>query len=143
MTRIFRILLPVRDIDRAAAFYGTLLSQAGERVSPGRHYFDCDGCVLACFDPVADGDDYDARPLPEPVYLAVDDLESAFDRARDAGGDFAQENIPGVGVPGRIEERPWGEVSFYVTDPFGNPLCFVRSDSIFTADTRRDASSAD
>jgi hypothetical protein len=32
---------------------------------------------------------------------------------------------------GRIERRPWGERSFYVHDPFGNPLCFVDSSTIF------------
>ncbi len=33
-----------------------VLGVAGERVSPGRHYFDCEGVILACFDPRADGD---------------------------------------------------------------------------------------
>jgi hypothetical protein len=28
--------------------------------------------------------------------------------------------------------RPWGEESFYVTDPFGNRLCFVRTGTTFT-----------
>ncbi len=129
--RVFRILLPVGDIEAAAAFYGSVLSQAGERISPGRHYFDCDGLVLACFDPVADGDGYEPVPHSEPVYFAVDDLEAVFVRVESAGGSFADAEIPDVGVPGRIEERPWGEVSFYASDPFGNPLCFVRSDSVF------------
>ncbi len=76
MVRVFRILLPVGDIEAAAVFYGSVLSRAGERVSPGRHYFNCDGTVLACFDPMADGDGYEAVPLSEPVYFAVDELES-------------------------------------------------------------------
>ena len=32
---------------------------------------------------------------------------------------------------GEINRRPWGEVSFYLDDPFGNPLCFVDETSIF------------
>lgn len=129
--KVFRVLLPVGDIEVAAEFYGSILSQAGERISPGRHYFDCEGVVVACFDPVADGDGYDAVPLSEPIYFAVDDLDSTFVRVRNAGGSFVDAEVPDVGVPGRIEKRPWGEVSFYTSDPFGNPLCFVRSDSVF------------
>lgn len=135
VTRVFRILLPVGDIEEAAAFYGSVLSQDGQRISPGRHYFDCEGVILACFDPVADGDGYEAVPLQEPIYLAVDDLESVFHRAADAGASFADTEIPDVGVLGQIQQRPWGEVSFYASDPFGNPLCFVSSDSVFTGDT--------
>jgi hypothetical protein len=34
-----------------------------------------------------------------------------------------------------IETRPWGERSFYATDPFGNPICnpicFVDSRTLF------------
>ena len=33
---------------------------------------------------------------------------------------------------GQIATRPWGERSFYVHDPFGNPLCFVDAGSLFT-----------
>ena len=134
--KVFRILLPVGDIEAAAAFYGSVLSQAGQRISPGRHYFDCEGLVLACFDPVADGDGYEAVPNPEPIYFAVDDLDSVFARVKGAGGSFPDTPVPDVGVPGRIEKRPWGEVSFYASDPFGNPLCFVSSDSVFVGGDR-------
>lgn len=134
MARVFRILLPVSDIERAAAFYGSILSQAGQRVSPGRHYFDCEGMVFACFDPMADGDGYEAVPLPEPIYFAVDDLQSVFDRTKDAGGSLSELEIPDVGRLGDIQKRPWGEVSFYASDPFGNPLCFVSRETVFTGD---------
>jgi hypothetical protein len=33
---------------------------------------------------------------------------------------------------GRIATRPWGERSFYLRDPFGNPLCFVDAATLFT-----------
>ena len=47
--RLFRVILPVSDIDRAARFYGAVLGLEGVRVSNGRHYFDCGGTILACF----------------------------------------------------------------------------------------------
>jgi len=31
-----------------------------------------------------------------------------------------------------IETQPWGERSFYCTDPFGNKLCFVEEGTTFT-----------
>lgn len=132
MPRLFRVILPVDDIERASRFYGELLETPGRRVSAGRHYFDCEGTILACYDPQADGDNRSAIPLSEPTYIAVEDLESAYRRARALGAAFSEESPAGVGPLGSIEQRPWGERSFYATDPFGNPLCFVARDSIFS-----------
>jgi hypothetical protein len=33
---------------------------------------------------------------------------------------------------GGIVVRPWGERSFYVVDPWGNPLCFVEEGTVYT-----------
>jgi len=121
--KLFRVIVPVSDIDEAARFYATVLALPGERVSPGRHYFPCEGTILACFDPRADGDDWDAIPNPDHVYFAVDDLEATFTRCRSAGCG---------GIDERIEQRPWGERSFYAADPFGNKLCFVDRKTVFT-----------
>lgn len=132
MARLFRVILPVSDIGRAADFYESVLGGPGRRVSPGRRYFDCEGVVLACYDPEADGDDREARPNPEPVYLAVDDLEATRRRAREVGASFSEDAVPGVGIPGEIADRPWGERSFYASDPFGNTLCFVSRETVFT-----------
>lgn len=133
MARLFRVILPVTDIRRAASFYEKVLGQSGRRVSPGRHYFDCEGGpLLACYDPRADGDDSESRPLPEPIYLEVDDLEGTFRKAVEAGAGFSSEVVPEVGPLGRIADRPWGERSFYAADPFGNPLCFVSRGTAFT-----------
>jgi catechol 2,3-dioxygenase-like lactoylglutathione lyase family enzyme len=134
--RLYRVILPVADIDITARFY----SAAGERVSPGRHYFDCEGVVLACYDAAADGDEPgEARALLEPLYFAVDDLESVRARCVDAGAVFKETQIQGVGAPGRIEMRPWGERSFYTEDPFGNTLCFVDRASVFIGADRKEA----
>lgn len=132
MAHLFRVILPVTDIDRAAAFYAAVLGSPGTRVSPGRHYFDCDGTILACFDPQADGDGYAATPNPEPLYFAVADLRAAHDACGLAGAVFAAGSPPGVGPLGEIARRPWGEESFYASDPFGNPLCFVARSTVFT-----------
>jgi catechol 2,3-dioxygenase-like lactoylglutathione lyase family enzyme len=132
MAHLYRVLVPVSDIEAAKRFYESVLGVAGKRVSPGRHYFDCEGTILACFDPRADGDGRDARPNPEPLYLAVSDLRTAYAACRRAGARFSGESPPGVGPLGEIAKRPWGEESFYVTDPFGNELCFVSSDTVFT-----------
>ena len=132
MAHLYRVLVPVSDINAAQQFYESVLRAPGMRVSPGRHYFDCEGTILACFDPQADGDGYDAKPNPEPLYLAVSNLEDTFQACKKAGASFAEGSPPGVGPLGEIAKRPWGEESFYANDPFGNPLCFVSADSVFT-----------
>lgn len=130
--KLFRVILPVTDIEKAARFYGAVLGADGIRVSPGRHYFDCEGTILACFDPRADGDGRDAQPNPEHIYFAVNDLERLYRAARQAGALFPEESAPGVGPMGEIVTRPWGERSFYAIDPFGNNLCFVAHETLFT-----------
>lgn len=123
VARLYRVILPVTDIEKAALFYASLLELPGKRVSPGRHYFDCGGTILACFDPRADGDDFDATPNPQYIYLSVTDLDAAFVRARALGCAELEE---------AIATRPWRERSFYARDPFGNPICIVDEKTVFT-----------
>ncbi len=122
--RVFRVILPVSSIEDAAIFYAAVLEQPGVRITPGRHYFACGGVVLACFDPRADGDSWDATPNPDHVYLAVDDLDDCYRRVS---------GRPNGSIRRPIETQPWGERSFYCTDPFGNKLCFVDEHTLFTA----------
>jgi len=128
--RLFRVILPVTDIDAAASFYSTLLDDAGMRVSPGRHYFACGDVVLALYEPRADGDDRTPRPNWDHVYFAVDDLPAIFERGARLGG-VSTEVGDGRLKMGEIVRRPWGEVSFYMHDPSGNPLCFVDAATLF------------
>lgn len=128
--KLFRVIVPVTGIDRAASFYEAVLGQKGIRISPGRHYFDCDGVILACFDPRADGDPWNATPLPEWLYIAVDDLESTHQACVRAGATLADGDVHGDPA-GAIARRPWGERSFYTHDPFGNKLCFVDRGTMF------------
>jgi uncharacterized glyoxalase superfamily protein PhnB len=73
------------------------------------------------------------RPNGEYVYFAAADLEAIYRRALVLGG--LVEDTGDGGLPmGKIETRPWGERSFYMKDPFGNPICFVAEDTVFTGD---------
>ena len=131
MTKLYRVIMPVGDVEAAARFYGAILGMPGKRVSPGRHYFDCEGTILACYDPTADGDRHTARPNQDHIYLAVDDLEAAYERCRAANAPFQRGKTSGTPL-GEIAKRPWGERSFYIADPFGNPVCFVERSTMFT-----------
>lgn len=125
VARLYRVILPVADIERAASFYGTVLGAPGARVSPGRHYFDCGGVILACYSPSADGDE-DAGPWRlhpnQYVYFAVADLAAARERVVRGGGREVTE----------IADMPWGERLFYARDPSDNPICFVDETTLFT-----------
>ena len=125
IARLFRVIVPVSSIDEGAAYYAAVLDKPGRRISPGRHYFGCGQCILACFDPRADGDDWDAQPNPDHLYFAVDRLDEYFRRVK---------SQPKGSISRPIETQPWGERSFYCKDPFGNQLCFVDEATCFTAD---------
>jgi catechol 2,3-dioxygenase-like lactoylglutathione lyase family enzyme len=129
--RLYRVIMPVDDIESATRFYSTLFALPGARVSPGRHYFACGAVTLALYSPKADGDTRTPRPNFDHVYVAVDDLEDAFDRATRVGG-LSAEVGDGQLPMGHIAVRPWGERSFYLSDPFGNPLCFVDTRTVFS-----------
>jgi uncharacterized glyoxalase superfamily protein PhnB len=86
--------------------------------------------ILACFDPRADGDPWDASPNPDLVYLAVDDLETYYQRAEAAGASRMERGLSPAEFA--IATQPWGERSFYSADPFGNKLCFVDESTLFT-----------
>lgn len=118
---LFRIALPVTDVDRAARFYEQVFGISGRRVSPGRHYFDCGGIVLACFDARASLTNGAARDHAEHVCFSLRDLDLAYERVKAAGPSWIE---PAVAV------RPSGERSFYAKDPFGNPLCFVDEQTV-------------
>lgn len=122
---LYRVILPVSDIDVAAKFYGHVFEDDGERVSPGRHYFDCGGVFLACYSPADDGDDLGkgwAFHENQYLYFSVPDLELIRNRVEQAGGRNLTD----------IESMPWGETIFYAVDPLGSRLSFAKSDTLFT-----------
>ncbi|MGI9066380.1 MAG: VOC family protein [Pyrinomonadaceae bacterium] len=126
---LFRIILQVDDLDKAEEFYGKLLGDRGRRIPyASRHYIDCGPVILALVNPAVDGEQ--AKPLPDKIYFAVEDLEKVYARASDLGC-LSTDDVHGDSA-GEIAVRPWGERSFYVYDPWGNGLCFVDEGTLFT-----------
>ena len=128
--RIFRIIVPVLDLEQGVRFYADLLGAPGQRVSPGRHYIDCGGVILALYHAGLDGDEGPFRPLPDHVYFACAELETFHARAT-ALGCLRTDDVHGA-ASGAIAKRPWGERLFYAQDPFGTRLCFVDDTTLFT-----------
>jgi len=128
-TKLFRIALQVGDLDQASAFYAKLLDDPGRRIPRGsRRYFDCGPVILALVD-VAAGH-LEPKPIPDSVYFAVGNLDEVYERAK-AMNCLAKEDVHGADA-GAIVKRPWGERSFYAEDPWGNGLCFVDEQTLFT-----------
>ncbi|MCX5045080.1 VOC family protein [Aldersonia sp. NBC_00410] len=119
--RLFRVIVPVLDIDQAATFYSALLGNRGERVTSGRHYFDCEGMLLACLDSLADGDSQASPPNTGHCYISTNEqLDAVRERAILAGAKPDPKR-------GDITVQPWGERSFYARDPWGNPFAIVEA----------------
>ncbi len=125
---LFRIILQVPDLDQAEQFYTQLLNKPGRRIPrASRHYFDCGSIILALVDPTAESE---AKPLPDYIYFSVSNLDEVHERARNLNC-LSQDDVHGDRA-GEIVKRPWGELSFYVEDPWGNGLCFVDEKTLFT-----------
>ena len=120
--RIFRVVVPVRDLDQATRFYARLLGAEGRAVE-GRHYFDGGPVILAVTET-------GGPPNPEYLYFSVANLAEVQARARQLGCLAAGDKHDAAA--GEIVTRPWGERSFYARDPFGNGLCFVQAGTEFT-----------
>ena len=126
--RLFRVTVEVADLDVAAALYSELLGIDGDRHPGARHYFDCDGVILALIDVSQGG--LMPTPGPKSLYFAVDDIEAVHARAARLGV-LAPYKVHGEPA-GELVERPWGERSFYVVDPWGNDVCFCVDGTLYT-----------
>jgi catechol 2,3-dioxygenase-like lactoylglutathione lyase family enzyme len=126
--RIFRVTVEVADLEAATKFYGKLLGVKGKRHPGARHYFDCDGVILAVLDVSRGG----MKPTvgPKSLYFAVKNVEPVHARATrlKALADYEVHGAPA----GRLLVRPWGEKSFYAVDPWGNDLCFCEEGTLYT-----------
>ena len=128
-SKLFRVALQVADLDQASAFYAKLLDDPGIPIPRGsRHYFNCGPVILALVDVAKGGEK--PQPTPDYIYFAVNNLQEVFARAKAlnclANDRYHDQNA------GEILKRPWGEVSFYCEDPWGNGLCFVDETTLFT-----------
>lgn len=126
--RLFRAMLQVGDLDKAADFYSKLLGAKGRKLPGSRAYFDCGPVILALLDPTAGKSE--PKPNVDDVYFAVKDLDAIHARARKLRC-LSNEKVHGESA-GEIVTRPWGERSFYVEDPWGNGLCFVDERTVYT-----------
>jgi catechol 2,3-dioxygenase-like lactoylglutathione lyase family enzyme len=126
--KIFRVTVEVSNLEEASKLYAKLLGVDGKRHPGARHYFDCDGVILAVLDVSQGG----MKPVPGPksLYFAVDDVDTVHARAK-ALKVLAPFQVHGQPAA-EVIERPWGERSFYVTDPWGNELCFVEEGTLYT-----------
>jgi predicted enzyme related to lactoylglutathione lyase len=118
--RIFRIAIPAAQIERSRIFYEALLALAADDTVPSRLYFHCDGVIMTLIDWTVEGRG-PFRSTPDDLYFATEELDSVHARAQAAG---ARNLTP-------IEQRPWGERSFYCLDPDDNRLCFVDDTTLF------------
>jgi predicted enzyme related to lactoylglutathione lyase len=118
--RVFRIAIPASQIERSRRFYEQTLGVDADDTVPSRLYFHCGDAIIAVIDwevePLGP-----FRPTPEHLYFATDELDAVHDRAKAAGANHLSP----------IERRPWGERSFYCSDPDGNRLCFVDDTTLF------------
>jgi predicted enzyme related to lactoylglutathione lyase len=126
---LYRIILQVDNLDRAEEFYGKLLGDRGRRIPRGsRHYIDCGPVILALVD--VSVENIQPKPLPDYIYFAVDDVDAVHERARELDC-LSTDDVHGASA-GEVVRRPWGERSFYAHDPWGNGLCFVDENTLFT-----------
>jgi hypothetical protein len=135
--RLFRVLVPSKDLNRSRRFYEFLLSTRGREVTGGRIYFDCGPVILGLLDYSTLKPEEFSTPT-ESLYFATGDLERVFRRAQKLAC-----LTPGLlhddpsSPLGEIVLRPWGERSFYADDPSGNSLCFVDESTLFTGSPRQ------
>ena len=121
--QFFRLNVEVADLEEAIRFYTKLLGFQGRKQPGARVYYECGPVTLQVVQI--------AQPhtAAKALYFTVTDLEAIFERAKELGC-LSQESVhdaPGGG----IVVRPWGERSFYVEDPWKNPLCFVEEGTVY------------
>jgi catechol 2,3-dioxygenase-like lactoylglutathione lyase family enzyme len=126
--KLFRVTVEVGDLERATTLYCDLLGVDGQRHPGARHYFDSGGVILAVLEVSRGG--MPPTPGPKSLYFAVDDIDAIHERAARLGV-LAPYQIHGTSAAD-VLERPWGERSFYVVDPWGNDLCFCQDGTLYT-----------
>ena len=124
--QFFRLNIEVGDLEEAISFYTRLLGIEGRKQAGSRCYFNCGPVSLQVLNvsPVRA-----PHPAAKALYFTVNDLDAAYERAG-ALNSLSREDVhdaPGGG----IVVRPWGERSFYVEDPWKNPLCFVEEGTVY------------
>ncbi|HLK66472.1 MAG TPA: VOC family protein [Bryobacteraceae bacterium] len=124
--QFFRVNIEVAELPAAISFYTKLLGIEGRKQAGSRCYFNCGAVTLQVVD-VSQA--HAPHPAAKALYFTVRDLDAAFQRARELQCLSPEDvhDAPGGG----IVVRPWGERSFYVEDPWKNPLCFVEEGTVY------------
>ncbi len=125
--QFFRLNVEVGDLASAISFYAKLLGVEGRKQAGSRCYFDCGPVTLQVVDVSSSREPH---PAAKALYFTVKELEAVYERARAPGCLSGEEVHDARG--GGIVVRPWGERSFYVEDPWKNPLCFVEQGTVYT-----------
>jgi catechol 2,3-dioxygenase-like lactoylglutathione lyase family enzyme len=125
--QFFRLNIEVGDLPSAISFYTELLGVEGRKQAGSRCYFDCGAVTLQVLDVSSLRKPH---PAAKALYFTVNDLEAAHRRAK-ALRCLSREDVHDA-AGGGIVVRPWGERSFYVEDPWKNPLCFVEDGTVYT-----------
>lgn len=124
--QFFRLNIEVGDLEAAISFYTRLLGIQGRKQAGSRCYFSCGSVTLQVLDVSSVREPH---PAAKALSFTVTDLDAAYERAG-ALKCVSFEDVhdaPGGG----IVVRPWGERSFYVEDPWKNPLCFVEEGTVY------------
>ena len=123
---LFRLNVEVGDLDKAAEFYCKLFGIEGRKHAGARLYITCGAVTLQVVDVSSAGKPH---PAAKALYFLVNDLDAIFDRAKSLRC-LSKEDVHGASA-GAMAVRPWGERSFYVEDPWRNPLCFVEAGTTY------------
>jgi len=124
--QFFRLNVEVGDLASAISFYSSLLGIQGRKQAGSRCYFGCGPVTLQVLDVSSSREPH---PAAKALYFTVNHLEEVYERAKLlkclSAEDVHHESGGGITV------RPWGERSFYVEDPWKNPLCFVEEGTVY------------
>jgi catechol 2,3-dioxygenase-like lactoylglutathione lyase family enzyme len=104
------ITVPTRDVDRAKAFYTGVLGLPASEKSDGE--VETPNVTLSFWNPEEDGEEFFSNPAG--FALRVEDVESAVDEVRSAGGEIMGTVDTGVCHMG------------FVKDPDGNTVILHR-----------------
>ncbi len=122
---LFRVTVPVDDLQAADAFWSKLLDLDVDSAIPSRHYIRTGGAIVVLVDTREHARGHglavpDFCPNPDWLYFRVPDLDTSYTRAVELGCP-----VPRDGEGEGISVRDWGDRSFYSCDPAGNPICFI------------------
>jgi hypothetical protein len=123
---LFRLNIEVGNLNKAAEFYAKLLGTPGRVQAGSRVYFTCGAVTLQVVDVSTVRQPHTAA---NALSFLVNDLDAVFDRAKTLRC-LSREDVHGAPA-GAMAVRPWGERSFFVDDPWDNPLCFVEAGTVY------------